>query len=82
MADVNIQPLAARWGKAPNLYRRNCPPIFPGTAEITPADRTLALKLWRALDVESRRWYVSPGQTEFCGLPLTTADLEALYDSH
>ena len=81
MAKPNIRPLAAGWGKVSDygIYRRNTPPVFPNPDDCTPSNCRLALKLWRALDLESRRWYVELDQTTFCGEQLTKEDLEALY---
>ena len=53
------------------------PPVFPN-GEPTPRDRRLALRMWRALDLQSQRWYVRPGVTEFCGLELSRTDLAKL----
>jgi len=54
------------------------PPVFPD-GEPTPQDRELALELWRALDVESRRWYTYDGTARtFAGLPLTAEDIAGL----
>lgn len=42
-------------------------------------DVTLALELWRALDVISRRWYIEVGKSVgFDFVPLTADDLTAL----
>lgn len=81
MASVYIHPL-------PELARRYTrwlpivPPIFDSPP--TDEDRLLALELWRALDLVSRRWYVGfyhdPDVTAFVGLPLTKEDLAGLRD--
>jgi hypothetical protein len=73
---VQIEPMPPEYLAVPPHLRPIPPPIFPG-GQPTQADRELALELWRALDAESRRWYVGTSRT-FAGLPLTAADLAAL----
>lgn len=78
MAEVHVNPMPEKIRSIPDRLRSGCPPIFTG-GDPTRADRELALELWRALDVQNRRWYTNGGKaTHFCGLPLTPDDLEGL----
>jgi hypothetical protein len=73
---VDVKPMPAAFLRMPFRLLPTHPPIFDG-GDPTPADRQLALDLWRALDVDSRRWYAPDGKT-FAGLPLSRADISAL----
>lgn len=78
MVEVQVQPMPTRIRKLPAWLRPSAAPVFAG-GEPTSEDRELALELWRALDVDSRRWYTHGGTaTHFCGLPLTAEDLAAM----
>lgn len=79
--NVKIQPLPPHFRRIPARLRPMHPPIFEGSGEPTADDHKLARELWRALDSESRRWYLagSPAGT-FAGLPLDAGDLAALRD--
>lgn len=73
---VAISPMPQKIREIPERWRPLPPPPFPD-GKPTDADRALALDLWRALDVESRRWYCAYGDT-FAGLRLTERDLAGL----
>lgn len=75
MSTVEIQPMPEGVRKA-RRFRPNHPPIF-SDGNPTPANRELAMALWRELDAESKRWYVPPGATMFVGLPLSQTDIES-----
>lgn len=73
MSEVVINPMRETIRAIPAHWRPYPPPIFIGTNP-TPADYALALDLWRALDIESRRWYFPA----VASLGLTPADISAL----
>lgn len=72
---VDVCPMPAAVREMPERWRPSPPPMFR-EGVTTPADLALALDLWRALDLESRRWYWTAGA---CGaLGLTAKDLAAM----
>ncbi len=71
---VAISPMPQKIREIPERWRPGPPPVFPD-GKPTDAERALARDLWRALDLESRRWYYRGG----CGLlDLTARDLAGL----
>jgi hypothetical protein len=72
---VEVIPMPRQIRDVPARWRPQPPPIFSGGTP-SAADRRLALDLWRALDLESRRWYWRAGACEV--LVLTARDVAAL----
>lgn len=73
--NVEVTPMPRKVRDVPARWRPSPPPIFSG-GEPSAADRALALDLWRALDLESRRWYWKAGTC--AKLKLTPRDLAGL----
>lgn len=71
---VHVSPMPRTVRVIPERWRPLTPPMFD--APPTDADRKLARDLWRALDLEARRWYQRSGAC--ASLNLTARDLGAL----
>lgn len=73
---IRIAPMPHTMREMPAHWRPTPPPMFPDGAP-TAADRELAIELWRALDLESRRWYYVRGSVG-SALGLTAKDVATL----
>lgn len=72
---VEVAPMSRRIRAMPEAWRPLPQPIFQHGSP-TDADRELARDLWRALDLESRRWYWRAGACAL--LNLTARDLAGM----